>query len=59
MVPNLLEKCLSIAEKQRGFQWVRGLALKKNTRMLALGKKLGFGMKKKPDSEEYELDIRF
>ena len=55
---NLLKKCLSIA-KQRGFQWVRGLALKKNTRMLAMGKKLGFGMKKKPDSEEYELDIRF
>jgi hypothetical protein len=24
-----------------------------------MGKKLGFGMKKKPDSEEYELVIRF
>jgi acetyltransferase len=55
---NLLKKCLLIAER-RGIQSVRGLVLKKNTYMLAMGKKLGFNMKKKPDSKEYELVIRF
>ena len=46
---NLLEKCLSIAEK-RGFKTVHGIVLKENRNMLALGKKLGFEIKKRPRS---------
>ncbi|QTA80773.1 putative acetyl-CoA synthetase [Desulfonema limicola] len=41
---NLLEKCLSIAEK-RGFETVSGIVLKENRNMLAMGKKLGFEIK--------------
>jgi acetyltransferase len=55
---SLLEKCLSIAEK-RGFQTVHGIVLSENQSMLALGKKLGFQVKKNPDSSEFELVIRF
>jgi len=46
---NLLEKCLSIAEKQ-GFKTVHGIVLHENKNMLALGKKLGFAIKRDPDS---------
>jgi len=55
---NLLEKCLSIAEKQ-GFKSVHGIVLHENRNMLALGKKLGFGTKREPDSGENELTIHF
>lgn len=55
---NLLEKCLSIAEK-RGYETVHGIVLQDNRNMLALGKKLGFEMKREPDSGENELVIRF
>ncbi len=55
---NLLKKCLSIAEKQ-GFKSVSGLVLPENTNMLALGKKLGFGAKREPDSGDNELTIYF
>ena len=55
---NLLEKCLSIAEKQ-GFKSVHGIVLQENRNMLALGKKLGFGTKREPDSGENELTIHF
>jgi acetyltransferase len=37
---NLLEKCLSIAEKH-GFKTVHGIVLQENRNMLALGKKTG------------------
>ena len=40
-VKNLLQKCLSIAEKQ-GFQTVNGVVLTQEQDLLALGKKLGF-----------------
>ena len=55
---NLLEKCLSIAEKQ-GFESVHGIVLHENRNMLALGKKLGFDIKKEPDSGDNELVIHF
>jgi GNAT superfamily N-acetyltransferase len=53
---NLLEKCLSIAEKQ-GFETVHGIVLHENRNMLALGKKLGFDIKREPDSGDNELVI--
>jgi acetyltransferase len=53
---NLLEKCLSIAEKQ-GFKTVHGIVLHENRSMLALGKKLGFGIKRDADSGDNELVI--
>jgi acetyltransferase len=55
---NLLEKCLSIAEKQ-GFKTVFGIVLKENRNMIALGKKLGFDIRKEPDTGENELVIHF
>ena len=55
---NLLEKCLSIAEKQ-GFKTVHGIVLHENRNMLALGKKLGFEIKREPDSGDNELVIHF
>jgi acetyltransferase len=55
---NLLEKCLSIAEKH-GFKTVHGIVLHENRNMLALGKKLGFDIKREPDSGENELVIHF
>jgi acetyltransferase len=55
---SLLEKCLSIAEK-RGFETVHGIVLKDNRNMLALGKKLGFEIKRDPESGDNELVIRF
>ena len=55
---NLLEKCLSIAEKQ-GFESVHGIVLHENRNMLALGKKLGFDIKREPDSGDNELVIHF
>ena len=55
---NLLEKCLSIAEKQ-GFRTVTGIVLHENKNMLALGKKLGFETRKVSDSGENELVIHF
>ena len=55
---NLLEKCLSIAEKQ-GFKTVHGIVLHENRNMLALGKKLGFEIKRDPDYGDNELVIHF
>ena len=55
---KLLEKCLSIAEKQ-GFESVHGIVLHENRNMLALGKKLGFDIKREPDSGDNELVIHF
>ena len=55
---NLLEKCLSIA-KNRGFKTVHGIVLRENRNMLALGKKLGFEIKRDADSGDNELVIHF
>ncbi len=54
---SLLEKCLSIAEKQ-GFRSVHGVVLHENKNMLALGKILGFEIKTNADAGGNELIIR-
>jgi len=54
----LLRKLLLIAEK-RGFKYIHGVVLKENTRMLALGKKMGFTINRGEDSGEHELQISF
>ena len=51
----LLQRCLSIA-KERGLEKVNGVVLAENTQMLALGKKLGFTIKK-VQGGEYELSM--
>jgi acetyltransferase len=53
---NLLEKCLSIAEKQ-GFESVHGIVLRENRNMLALGKKLGFSIERDAVDGDNELVI--
>jgi len=55
---SLLQRCLSIA-KERGIQRVMGTVLAENTQMLALGRKLGFSIKKEQGVPEYELSIDF
>lgn len=55
---SLLERCLAIAEKQ-GYKTVHGIVLGENRNMLALGKKLGFEIKKDPDSSDNNLVIHF
>jgi acetyltransferase len=52
----LLWCCLQIA-KTRGIEIVYGLVLAENTQMLALGRKLGFDIKKVPGEPEYRLII--
>jgi acetyltransferase len=54
----LLQRCLRIA-KEHGIQKVTGTVLAENTQMLALGRKLGFTIKKEQDVPEYELSIDF
>jgi acetyltransferase len=53
---ELLLRCLRIA-KARGMERVWGLVLTENTQMLALGKKLGFQVRRVPEAGEYELQI--
>jgi acetyltransferase len=53
---ELLKRCLSIS-KERGIEIVKGIVLPENTRMLALGKKLGFTAKKIAGESEFELNI--
>ncbi len=52
----LLVSCLAIA-RERGFRSIWGIALKENTQMLALGRKLGFEIKYSPESGDYELRL--
>jgi acetyltransferase len=52
----LMENCLAIA-RERGFRSIWGIALKENTQMLALGRKLGFEIKYSPGSGDYELRL--
>jgi acetyltransferase len=54
----LLQRCLSIAQ-ERGIQKITGTVLAENTQMLALGRKLGFNIRKEADIPEYELSIDF
>jgi acetyltransferase len=53
---ELLKRCLSIS-KERGIENVKGIVLPENSQMLALGKKLGFVMKKIVGESEFELNI--
>jgi acetyltransferase len=53
---ELLERCLTIA-KERNIETVWGSVLAENVQMLKLGQKLGFKIKRVPDSNEYELRI--
>ncbi len=55
---SLLENCLSIAKKQ-GFETIIGIVLHENKNMLALGKKLGFEIKKDPGYGDNELVMYF
>jgi acetyltransferase len=52
----LLKRCLEIAAKQ-GIQKVWGYVMSDNTRMLALGRKLGFEVKRISGENDYELTI--
>ncbi len=53
---ELLKQCLSIS-KERNIQEVYGIVLAENTTMLALGRKLGFEIKRISGGSEYELRI--
>jgi acetyltransferase len=53
---QLLKRCLALAKKM-GLQQVNGIVLAENTHMLALGRKLGFKVRRAPDSTEYDLTI--
>ena len=53
---ELLKNCLRIA-RQRGIKTIWGHVLVENTQMLALGKKLGFRIKKSSEPGAYELQI--
>ena len=55
---ELLERCLQIAEA-RHIEKVWGIVLPENTQMLNLGRKLGFGIKRDPESNDYLLTIEF
>jgi acetyltransferase len=52
----LLEHCLNIAA-ERGIKTVWGIVLPENTTMIALGRKVGFTVRRIPGANEYELDI--
>ncbi|MBW2088782.1 MAG: bifunctional acetate--CoA ligase family protein/GNAT family N-acetyltransferase [Deltaproteobacteria bacterium] len=53
---ELLKRCLSIS-KERGIEQVTGIVLPENTQMLALGKKLGFSVKRVVGESDYKLEI--
>ncbi len=52
----LLRHCVEIAAEQ-GIEEMWGIVLPENTRMLALGRKLGCDIRRSPDSRDYELRI--
>lgn len=52
----LLTQCLAAARNQ-GMKQIMGFVLAENTQMLKLGKKLGFKIKRIPESSEFELAI--
>ena len=55
---ELLRNCLLIA-RERGIRKVMGIVLAENIQMLALGRKLGFKITRRPGGTEYELSIDF
>ena len=52
----LLNRCLMLA-KERGVESVWGRVLYENTKMLALGEKLGFVKKPTPEANEFKMTI--
>lgn len=52
----LLKRCLTAAYA-KGIKQVVGIVLAENTQMLRLARKLGFSVKRHPDSGEYDLTI--
>ena len=55
---ELLRNCLLIA-RERGIRKVMGIVLAENIQMLALGRKLGFKITRRPGGTEHELSIDF
>ena len=53
---NLLTKCLHIARERR-FESIWGMVLAENKGMLALGRKLGFSIKRAETAGEFELHL--
>lgn len=51
---ELLKRCLEIARKRK-IEKVHGVVLSENTQMIALGRKMGFEIKREPGSKEFEL----
>ncbi len=51
---SLMKRCLEIA-RPFGFEKIKGIVLADNTKMLALGRKLGFAVRRVPGSDTYEL----
>jgi len=52
----LLKRALVSAQKY-GLKQIYGPVISTNTAMLALGQKLGFAVKRDPESSEYKLEI--
>jgi len=52
----LMQRCLAVAET-RNIEKVWGMVLPRNTKMLALGRKLGFTVALCPGTQEYELTL--
>ncbi|MCD4721988.1 MAG: GNAT family N-acetyltransferase [Desulfobacula sp.] len=55
---SLLKLCLKAAQT-KGIQKIMGIVFAENTQMLMLGRKLGFSVKRHPESGEYDLIIDF
>ncbi len=53
---TLLEQLVEIG-RERGLEFLWGVVLPENTNMLALGRKLGFTIKRVPQSSDFELRI--
>ncbi len=53
---ELLQRCLDIA-KEWGLKKVNGIVLPENKNMLALGRKLGFAVRRDPDGGDYLLSL--
>jgi acetyltransferase len=50
----LMKRCLEVSRPYR-FEKIKGIVMADNTKMLALGKKLGFAVRRVPGSDTYEL----
>ncbi|NNK00067.1 MAG: GNAT family N-acetyltransferase [Desulfatitalea sp.] len=54
----LLHHCLAISQR-RGYRHVHGIVLPDNRQMLALGRKLGFTIRREPSGAEFKLSKAF